>query len=223
MHFDTATRQRWMSVLAHSEPQELAARMQTLQLAPQYELIRAPETGLVQLQARMGGIGDRFFAGDATLTRAAIRLADGTLGYSWILGRDRAHAERCAAIDALMQSPHHFHTLMETLITPLEEQRSVRIEARRAEVNASRVDFFTLVRGDNALNQHRHQVSPYHHPQQLVAKAGAGLDVGGEVTRIDIADGSNERRPHQGELNLARCATAAILNATVCHFLPLEI
>ena len=131
MHFDTAIRQRWMSVLAHSEPQELAARMQTLQLAPQYELIRAPETGLVQLQARMGGIGDRFFAGDATLT-------------------DRPHAERCAAIDALMQSPHHFHTLMETLITPLEEQRSVRIEARRAEVNASRVDFFTLVRGDNA-------------------------------------------------------------------------
>jgi alpha-D-ribose 1-methylphosphonate 5-triphosphate synthase subunit PhnG len=84
MHFDTATRQRWMSVLAHSEPQELLARMQTLQLAPDYELIRAPETGLVQLQARMGGIGDRFFAGDATLTRAAIRLADGTLGYSWI-------------------------------------------------------------------------------------------------------------------------------------------
>ena len=71
MHFDTATRQRWMSVLAHSEPQDLLARMQSLQLAPAYELIRTPETGLVQLQARMGGIGDRFFAGDATLTCAA--------------------------------------------------------------------------------------------------------------------------------------------------------
>ncbi|MDR8231580.1 phosphonate C-P lyase system protein PhnG, partial [Acinetobacter baumannii] len=47
------------------------------------------------------------------------------------------------------QSPRHFHTLMETLITPLEALRSARIEARRAEVNASRVDFFTLVRGDN--------------------------------------------------------------------------
>ena len=143
MHFDTATRQRWMSVLAHSEPQDLLARMESLQLAPEYELIRTPETGLVQLQARMGGIGDRFFAGDATLTRAAVRLADGTLG------RDRPHAERCAAIDALLQSPRHFHTLMETLITPLEALRSARIEARRAEVNASRVDFFTLVRGDN--------------------------------------------------------------------------
>ncbi len=69
MHFDTATRQRWMSVLAHSEPQDLLARMQSLRLAPEYELIRAPETGLVQLQARMGGIGDRFFAGDARFPR----------------------------------------------------------------------------------------------------------------------------------------------------------
>lgn len=50
MHFDTATRQRWMSVLAHSEPQDLLARMQSLQLAPEYELIRTPETGLVQLR-----------------------------------------------------------------------------------------------------------------------------------------------------------------------------
>ena len=150
MHFDISTRQRWMRVLAHSQPAALSARMSALNLAPDYDTLRAPEIGLVQIQARMGGTGERFFAGDATLPRAAIRLADGTLGYSWILGRDRPHAERCAAIDALMQSPHHFHTLMETLITPLEEQRSARIEARRAEVNASRVDFFTLVRGDNA-------------------------------------------------------------------------
>lgn len=34
----------------------------------------------------MGGTGERFFAGDATLTRAAVRLTDGTLGYSWVLG-----------------------------------------------------------------------------------------------------------------------------------------
>ena len=150
MHFDTATRQRWMSVLAHSEPQDLLARMQSLQLAPAYELIRTPETGLVQLQARMGGIGDRFFAGDATLTRAAVRLTDGTLGYSWVLGRDKQHAERCALIDALMQQSRHFQNLSETLIAPLDADRMARIAARQAEVNASRVDFFTMVRGDNA-------------------------------------------------------------------------
>jgi phosphonate C-P lyase system protein PhnG len=150
MHFDTATRQRWMSALAHSEPAKLAARMQALKLMPEYEAIRVPESGLVQIQARMGATGTRFFAGDATLTRAAVRLADGTLGYSWILGRDKAQAERCAVIDALLQQPAHFQTLMETLIAPLEAERAARIAARQAEVNTSRVDFFTLVRGDNA-------------------------------------------------------------------------
>lgn len=150
MHFDTATRQRWMRVLAHSQPAALAARMKALSLTQDYDTLRAPEIGLVQIQARMGGTGERFFAGDATLTRAAIRLNSGTLGYSYVLGRDKAHAERCAVIDALLQEQPYFQTLMETLIAPLEADRAARIAARQAEVNTSRVDFFTLVRGDNA-------------------------------------------------------------------------
>ena len=139
-----------MRVLAHSQPAALSARMNALSLAPGYDLLRAPEIGLVQIQARMGGTGARFFAGDATLTRAAIRLHSGTLGYGYVLGRDKAHAERCAVIDALLQEQPYFQTLMETLIAPLEADRAARIAARQAEVNTSRVDFFTLVRGDNA-------------------------------------------------------------------------
>lgn len=53
-------------------------------------------------------------------------------------------------IDALLQEQPHFQTLMETLIAPLEADRAARLAARQAEVNTSRVDFFTLVRGDNA-------------------------------------------------------------------------
>jgi len=150
MHFDTSTRQHWMAVLAHSQPAALAGRMSALGLSPAYEPIRAPETGLVQIQARMGGTGARYFAGDATLTRAVVRLASGTLGYSYLLGRNKAHAEQCAVIDALLQEAPHFQTLMETLIAPLEADRAARLAARQAEVNTSRVDFFTLVRGDNA-------------------------------------------------------------------------
>ena len=146
MHADTATRQHWMSVLAHSQPAELAARLNALNITADYEVIRAAETGLVQIQARMGGTGERFLAGDATLTRAAVRLTDGTLGYSWVLGRDKQHAERCA----LMQQSRYFQNLSETLIAPLDADRMARIAARQAEVNASRVYFFTMVRGDNA-------------------------------------------------------------------------
>ena len=150
MHFDTATRQRWMRALAYSNADALNARINELKLTPDYDTIRAPEIGLVQIQARMGGTGERFFAGDATLTRAVIRLSSGTLGYGYVLGRDKTHAERCAVIDALLQEQPHFQTLMETLIAPLEADRAARIAARQAEVNTSRVDFFTLVRGDNA-------------------------------------------------------------------------
>ena len=150
MHADTATRQHWMSVLAHSQPAELAARLNALNITADYEVIRPAETGLVQIQARMGGNGERFFAGDATLTRAAVRLTDGTLGYSSVLGRDTQHAERCALIEAPMQPTSHLQNLSETLIAPLEADRAARLAARQAEVNTSRVDFFTLVRGDNA-------------------------------------------------------------------------
>jgi alpha-D-ribose 1-methylphosphonate 5-triphosphate synthase subunit PhnG len=149
-HFDVARRQQWMAVLAHSEPQDLADRWQALHISANYQVIRQPETGLVQIQARMGATGQRFFAGDATLTRAVVQLDNGLYGYSYLLGRDKTHAERCAVIDALMQDKAHFQTLQETLIAPLAANREQRRAKRRAEVNSSRVDFFTLVRGDNA-------------------------------------------------------------------------
>lgn len=50
MHFDTSTRQRWMRVLAHSQPAALSGRMNALSLIPDYETLRAPEIGLVQIQ-----------------------------------------------------------------------------------------------------------------------------------------------------------------------------
>lgn len=148
-HFTTAERQRWMAVLAHCPPQALAERWQALNLRPEYDTLRPAETGLVQLKARAGATGATFFAGDATLTRAAVRLASGICGYSWVLGRDKPHAERCALVDALMQDKQHYPTLLETLINPLAANREARQRQREAEVNASRVDFFTLVRGDN--------------------------------------------------------------------------
>ena len=71
MHADTATRQHWMSVLAHSQPAELSSCLNALNITADYAVIRAAETGLVQIQARLGGTGERFFSGDAPLSRPA--------------------------------------------------------------------------------------------------------------------------------------------------------
>jgi len=147
--FTQEQRQRWMAVLAASTPARLAALWQALELRADYQLVRAPEIGLTQLQARMGATGSRFVMGDMTVTRAVIRLEDGTYGYSYIAGRDKTHAELCALIDALMQHDAHHERLQRNLIEPLAALRLEQQQLRGREIAASRVDFFTLVRGDN--------------------------------------------------------------------------
>lgn len=142
------SRQRWMSVLAHSQPAQLRSHWQALNLNPEYRLLRAPESGLTQLLGRMGATGRRFVLGDMTVTRAVVQLADGGHGYSYVAGRDKAHAELCALADALLQQPAHHEQLQQRLIAPLAAAQQERRQQRAREVAASRVDFFTLVRGE---------------------------------------------------------------------------
>ena len=142
-------RQRWLSVLAHSSAALLEAHWQALSLQPEFTLVRPAEIGLTRLQARMGATGKRFAMGDATVTRAVVQLSDGTLGYSYLLGRDKAHAERCALLDALLQQPETRQLLEEKIITPLAAWREEQRQLRAREIASSKVDFFTLIRGDN--------------------------------------------------------------------------
>ncbi|MGC0848974.1 phosphonate C-P lyase system protein PhnG [Pantoea agglomerans] len=142
-------RQRWLSVLAHSSAALLETHWQALNLQPAFTLIRPAEIGLTRLQARMGATGKRFVMGDVTVTRAVVQLSDGTLGYSYLLGRDKAHAERCALLDALLQQPETRQLLEEKIITPLAAWRDEQRQLRAREIASSKVDFFTLVRGDN--------------------------------------------------------------------------
>lgn len=142
-------RQRWLSVLAHSSAALLEQYWQALNLQPEFTLVRPGEIGLTRLQARMGATGKRFVMGDATVTRAVVQLGDGTLGYSYLLGRDKAHAERCALLDALLQQPETRPLLEEKIITPLAAWRDEQRQLRAREIASSKVDFFTLVRGDN--------------------------------------------------------------------------
>lgn len=142
-------RQRWLSVLAHSSAALLEQHWLALNLQPAFTLVRPAEIGLTRLQARMGATGKRFVMGDATVTRAVVQLSNGTLGYSYLLGRDKAHAERCALLDALLQQPETRQLLEEKIITPLAAWREEQRQLRAREIASSKVDFFTLVRGDN--------------------------------------------------------------------------
>lgn len=139
-------RRRWLAVLARASRQELESAAQALAL-PAGEPVRRPETGMVMLRGRVGGTGDAFNLGEATVTRCALRLGD-ALGIGYTLGRDRRKAELIAAFDAALQQPAWWARVASEVVEPLAQAQRERREAESRAVAGSRVDFYTMVRGE---------------------------------------------------------------------------
>jgi alpha-D-ribose 1-methylphosphonate 5-triphosphate synthase subunit PhnG len=110
--------------------------------------MKPAETGTIMLEGRAGGSGRRFNIGDATMPRCVVRLKDGTMGFSYALDRDKRKAQLAALLDGMLQLPTHAAILHNSVIGPLAaQQASKKIDASR-KAAATKVDFFTLVRGD---------------------------------------------------------------------------
>ena len=146
---DTDTRKHRMSVLANADAGELKRLWEALGVDPVCTFVRGPETGLVALRGRIGGGGSPFNFGEATATRATVRLHDGTIGHSMMLGRDRTKARLSAIIDALAQNPELADRIDRELIGPLQTRQQEQDERMKSETAATRVNFFTLVRGED--------------------------------------------------------------------------
>jgi alpha-D-ribose 1-methylphosphonate 5-triphosphate synthase subunit PhnG len=144
---DPRKRQTAMAVLSRAEAAEIAAHLEEFQLPP-HQNLREPECGLVMVRGRIGGDGAPFNLGEATVSRAAVRLASGELGVGYTLGRDRRKAELIALCDALIQSRDHAGTVEAKVLAPLRARQVAERRRAAAETAATRVDFYTLVRGE---------------------------------------------------------------------------
>jgi alpha-D-ribose 1-methylphosphonate 5-triphosphate synthase subunit PhnG len=142
-----AQRKAAMTVLAHSDAAGIASRLDALAL-PDHEILREPENGLVMVRGRIGGDGAPFNLGEATVARAAVRLSTGEVGFGYTLGRDRQKARMIALCDALIQSNEFAEAVEAEVIAPLRAQMIFERDRRAAETAATRVDFYTLVRGE---------------------------------------------------------------------------
>ena len=142
-----ARRKAAMAVLAHSDAADIAARLDAIAL-PAHENLREPENGLVMVRGRIGGDGAPFNLGEATVSRAAVRLASGEIGFGYALGRDRKKAQMIALCDALIQSSDHAGTIEAAVLTPLRVAISSERGRKAAETAATKVDFYTMVRGE---------------------------------------------------------------------------
>jgi alpha-D-ribose 1-methylphosphonate 5-triphosphate synthase subunit PhnG len=140
-------RKATMRVLAHARTADIGSRLDEIEL-PAHVQLREPENGLVMVRGRVGGDGAPFNLGEATVSRAAVRLASGEVGFGYALGRDREKARLIALCDALIQTETHAGLIETQVIGPLRQAMVAGRTQAAAEAAATRVDFYTMVRGE---------------------------------------------------------------------------
>jgi alpha-D-ribose 1-methylphosphonate 5-triphosphate synthase subunit PhnG len=151
----TLERRRWLAQLARAPRVTLESALDAVCAGgplPAFEWLRAPQTGLAMVRARIGGTGDPFNAGEATVTRAVLRLKSddgaGAVGIAYQLGRDKRRAELAALADAMLQTTSWSDAVREQLVVPLARVLDEERRERAANTASSRVDFYTMVRGE---------------------------------------------------------------------------
>ena len=144
---DTKARKAALDSLAAAPSRALAELWARWADKPVHTRVRGPEVGLVMVRGRAGGGGAPFNLGEATVSRASVRIVTGEVGHGYNLGRDTAKAEVIAIIDALWQRDPV--RVQAEIIAPLQALAVSSDQKRRDESAATKVDFFTLVRGED--------------------------------------------------------------------------
>jgi alpha-D-ribose 1-methylphosphonate 5-triphosphate synthase subunit PhnG len=144
--FPEPGRKAAMAAAAQASPAELAPLAAIAGDA--VRVLRAPETGLVMVRGRIGGDGAPFNLGEATVTRAAVALPSGEVGFGHVLGREKERAHLAALADALWQAPAT-RAAVEQVLAPIRLRLAAADDLKSRQAAATRVDFFTMVRGDN--------------------------------------------------------------------------
>ena len=140
----------WIGVLARAEARDIATILAAAKSDEEtHQIIKPAETGTVMLEGRAGGTGQRFNLGEATVTRCVVKLSDGPIGVAYALGRNKIKAEHAALLDAILQKSvgAPLYRILAQLVV-LDEMRLAKTELKSRKAAATKVNFFTLVRGD---------------------------------------------------------------------------
>jgi alpha-D-ribose 1-methylphosphonate 5-triphosphate synthase subunit PhnG len=77
-----------------------------------------------------------------------VRLTSGEIGFGYTLGRDRSKAELIALCDAMIQTDALANAVETKVLAPLRAGIEADRQRQAAETAATKVDFYTLVRGE---------------------------------------------------------------------------
>ncbi len=143
-----ADRKDWMGVLARAPEGRVTALLSGAALEQEAVFLRPPEIGSVMVRGRTGGTGAPFNLGEMTVTRCTLKLPCGSVGHGHVQGRSKADAEAAAMVDALMQTERKTD-VDRAVLMPLREEERVRRTVRAGKAAATKVEFFTMARGED--------------------------------------------------------------------------
>ena len=146
-----AARKHRLSVVAtapHGELLKLWEAWAASHKALDPQVLRSPEIGTVMVRGRAGAVGAPFNLGEITVTRCSVQLDDGRVGHGYVQGRSKEASLIAATIDALALG-EEAQALDAAIVEPLHTERNGKAKDRAEKAAATKVEFFTMVRGDN--------------------------------------------------------------------------
>jgi alpha-D-ribose 1-methylphosphonate 5-triphosphate synthase subunit PhnG len=147
-------RKQWLALLSRA-PMQMLENALVEHRASSFTWLRAPVTGLMMVQGRIGGNGERFNVGEVTVTRCALRMSVGPnglvyVGVGTVLGRSHDQAKYVALADGLLQDSATFAILNEALLVPIKEFLQGQKMRRQIKAQSTKVEFFTVAREASA-------------------------------------------------------------------------
>ena len=146
----TAARQTWMALLARA-PEAFLEEHLASQCLGNLEWLRPSETGLMMVQGRAGGTGQRFNLGEVSLTRCVLKpdahlTGCQQVGVAYVMGSSHRHAQLAAVADALLQESALHPHWDQLLLRPISALLSEQMQEKNAQAQATKVEFFTVAR-----------------------------------------------------------------------------
>lgn len=144
----TQRRARLISTLSKARFDDLKTLWDNMPKKPGWQRLKPPEVGMIMVRGRTGGDGAPFNLGEMTVTRCVVQIAGGAVGVGYVAGRNAEHAELVAVIDGLAQDPQARQAVSDGIVEPLALLERRLDEAASRKAASSRVEFFTVSRGD---------------------------------------------------------------------------
>ncbi|MFT5449690.1 MAG: alpha-D-ribose 1-methylphosphonate 5-triphosphate synthase subunit PhnG [Gammaproteobacteria bacterium] len=146
-------RQQWLAVLSTAKREDLKRIWRERDAGHEFRCLRKTVSGLCMVRGRSDGAGRPFNLGEATISRCVVTTTDSAnhtpiTGVGYVLGRDRDRADLMARFDALFQDSAHGLPAVESVLSELESKQQQAAAAAARKTDSTRVEFFTMVRGE---------------------------------------------------------------------------